>query len=116
MMQQQGFFTPLLKQMRAGVELISALDVDLMTPEALLFQTGYLTIHKSNLTLSGNVNYTLGYPNQALTKASLPCQHELSYKIMIFSKATYAEEAIRLPVQIKQRWFLLPCWLVQPIP
>ena len=68
-MQQQGFFTPLLKQMRAGVDLISALDVDLMTPEALLFQTGYLTIHKSNLSLSGNLNFTLGYPNQEVEQS-----------------------------------------------
>lgn len=69
MMQQQGFFTPLLKQMRAGVDLISALDVDLMTPEALLFQSGYLTIHKTNLTLSGNLNFTLGYPNQEVEQS-----------------------------------------------
>jgi hypothetical protein len=69
MMQQQGFFTPLLRQMRAGVELISALDVDLMTPEALLFQTGYLTIHKTRLTLAGNITYTLGYPNQEVEQS-----------------------------------------------
>ena len=69
MMQQHGFFTPLLKRMRAGVELISALDVDLMTPEALLFQTGYLTIHKINQTASGNLNFTLGYPNQEVEQS-----------------------------------------------
>jgi hypothetical protein len=63
MMQQCNFFTPRLADLRAGVELISALDVDQMTPEALLFQTGYLTIKKINPTLSGSRTFTLGYPN-----------------------------------------------------
>ena len=69
MMQQKGFFTPLLTQLRTGTELISALDVDVMTPEALLFQTGYLTIHQTKLSLSGNPIFTLGYPNQEVEQS-----------------------------------------------
>jgi Predicted AAA-ATPase/PD-(D/E)XK nuclease superfamily len=69
MMQQKGFFTPTLTKLRAGSELISALDVDLMTPEALLFQTGYLTIHQTKLSLSGKSTFTLGYPNQEVEQS-----------------------------------------------
>ncbi len=69
MMQQKGFFTPLLTQLRAGTELISALDVDLMTPEALLFQTGYLTIRQTKLSLAGGQRFSLGYPNQVVEQS-----------------------------------------------
>jgi hypothetical protein len=69
LMQQKGFFTPLLASLRAGTELISALDVDVMTPEALLFQTGYLTIHKTHRSLSGSTQFTLGYPNREVEQS-----------------------------------------------
>ncbi|MEZ5534839.1 MAG: ATP-binding protein [Thiolinea sp.] len=43
--------------------MLSSFDVDKMTIEALLFQTGYLTI-KHSQQAAGQVFYTLGYPNQ----------------------------------------------------
>ena len=64
LLEQRTFFAPLLAQMQVGPELISNLDVDQMTPEALLFQAGYLTIHQLGHTLSGECQYTLGYPNK----------------------------------------------------
>ena len=64
LMQQEGFFSPALAKLCAGEELISAMDVDEMTPQALLFQTGYLTIHQIGQALSGETNFTLGYPNK----------------------------------------------------
>ncbi len=52
-----------LEGMLASDELLSAFDVDEIAPEALLFQTGYLTIREvervGELTL-----YRLGYPNR----------------------------------------------------
>ena len=59
-----GFFSPDLARLRTGAELISTFDVDHITPEALLFQTGYLTIHQSEQSAAGNWRYTLGYPNR----------------------------------------------------
>ena len=64
LMAQNGFFTPRLAGMRTGAELISTFDVERITPEALLFQTGYLTILHSEQAASGNWRYTLGYPNR----------------------------------------------------
>lgn len=63
-MSERGFFTPDLSRLRTDLELISAFDVDYISPEALLFQTGYLTIHQAQQPLFGHWIYTLGYPNR----------------------------------------------------
>ena len=59
----RGFFTPDLARLRTGLELLSTFDVDHIATEALLFQTGYLTIHKAEEPIRGYWIYTLGYPN-----------------------------------------------------
>lgn len=59
---QHGFFTPNLAQLRADEALLSAFDVETMLPEALLWQTGYLTFTGSRRT-GARLEYTLGYPN-----------------------------------------------------
>jgi hypothetical protein len=63
LMAQSGFFTPDLARLCVGSELISSFDVNQITPEALLFQTGYLTIREARQLPSGPWVYTLGYPN-----------------------------------------------------
>ena len=64
LMAKKGFFTPQLASFTSDEELLSAFDVDHITPEALLFQTGYLTIQKEQQTPAGNWRYTLTYPNR----------------------------------------------------
>ena len=49
--------------MLASDDLLSAFDVDEIAPEALLFQTGYLTIRERE-DLGGETFYRLGYPNR----------------------------------------------------
>ena len=49
--------------MLANDELLSTFDVDEIAPEALLFQTGYLTILKKE-SRAGETSYRLGYPNR----------------------------------------------------
>lgn len=44
--------------------MLSAFDVGKIAPEALLFQTGYLTIHSCSEPMPGYWVYTLGYPNR----------------------------------------------------
>jgi hypothetical protein len=66
----RGFFTPDLARLRTGLELLSTFDVDHIATEALLFQTGYLTIHKAEEPIRGHWVYTLGYPNHEV-EASL---------------------------------------------
>ena len=63
-MSDRGFFTPDLSRLRTDLELISAFDVDYISPEALLFQTGYLTIYQAQQPIFGHWIYILGYPNR----------------------------------------------------
>ena len=63
-----------LDDMLGSDELLSAFDVDHIAPEALLFQTGYLTIRRTE-SRGGELYYRLGYPNrevqQSLNKSLL---------------------------------------------
>ncbi len=52
-----------LDGMLASDELLSTFDVDEIAPEALLFQTGYLTIAQAE-PRGGETFYRLGYPNR----------------------------------------------------
>ena len=61
---KRGFFTPNLVRLRTGWEILSSFDVDQIIPEALMFQAGYLTIHKAEQPIVGRWVYTLGYPNK----------------------------------------------------
>ncbi|BDV00506.1 ATPase AAA [Thermodesulfomicrobium sp. WS] len=62
------FFTPRLERLYASEALLSAFDVDRIEPEALLWQTGYLTIHASRPTPAGPA-YFLGVPNHEVRTA-----------------------------------------------
>ena len=52
----------------ASSKLLSAFDVDHIGEEALLFQTGYLTIVDETM-IGGEVRYRLGYPNMEVRRA-----------------------------------------------
>lgn len=52
-----------LDNLLSSSAILSSFDVDDITTEALLFQTGYLTI-KQEENLGGQYFYTLGYPNR----------------------------------------------------
>jgi hypothetical protein len=62
-------FTPDLSHIVAPESLLSTFDVDTMTPEAFLFQSGYLSIASAR-HIPGRVQLTLKYPNQEV-QASL---------------------------------------------
>ena len=59
---RRGIPTPELEGMIGSEALLSAFDVDEMAVEALLFQTGYLTITGEDAS-NGLPQYQLGYPN-----------------------------------------------------
>jgi len=61
---ERQFFTPDLSQVLAMEQLIASFDVDEIPPEALLFQTGYLTLHGREEVSRAQWIYTLGYPNR----------------------------------------------------
>ena len=57
-----------LDEMVGTNALLSAFDVDDIAPEALLFQTGYLTIAEEE-NRGGRVRYRLGYPNREVRQS-----------------------------------------------
>jgi len=54
---------PQLGQLETDAALLSSFDVDHMSSEALLFQTGYLTIAREEV-IGGSYFYQLRYPNR----------------------------------------------------
>jgi len=61
---RRGFFTPRLERLRTDQDFLSAFDVDRIEPEALLWQTGYLTIRETRQAGEEEPVYFLGYPNR----------------------------------------------------
>ena len=57
-----------LDGMLANDALLSSFDVDEIAVEALLFQTGYLTIEDTTV-LGGRRSYTMGYPNREVKQS-----------------------------------------------
>ena len=66
---RRGVPTPDLEGMIGTEALLSAFDVDEMAVEALLFQTGYLTIVEEREDRPGRIRYRLGYPNQEVRQS-----------------------------------------------
>ena len=60
--------SPAIDDLIASADLLSAFDVDAMATEALLFQTGYLTIRDVE-TLGDEQLYRLGYPNREVRQS-----------------------------------------------
>ena len=64
----RGVGGPAIEDMIASGDLLSSFDVDRMATEALLFQTGYLTITGTE-DLGGKTLYRLGCPNREVRQS-----------------------------------------------
>ena len=60
---------PSLDGLRSDNELLSKFDVKDVAPEALLFQSGYLTILGEEQAFDGSALYRLGYPNYEVRRS-----------------------------------------------
>ena len=67
-MVQRGLSSVALNDMVASAQLLDAFDVAHIATEALLFQTGYLTILDKQ-SRHGNIFYRLGYPNREVRQS-----------------------------------------------
>ncbi|MCP4353457.1 MAG: ATP-binding protein [Desulfobacterales bacterium] len=63
---EKKWYLPEIENMKAGEAVFSTYELDNLKPEALLFQTGYLTIHDVKQRL-----YFFGYPNQEVKTSFL---------------------------------------------
>ena len=68
MLRRRGILSVDLDGMTADADLLSAFDVEEMAPEALLFQSGCLTIVDEKDEGDGPV-YRLGYPNREVRQS-----------------------------------------------
>ena len=80
-----------LDSMNSSSSMLSNFDVDDMTTEALLFQTGYLTIKKQR-QVGGQMYYTLGYPNQEVYQSL----NELLLSSFTQNKSAQSDQSILL--------------------
>jgi hypothetical protein len=75
-LKQRGVFTPALTAWHSRPALLGRFDVDDIATEALLFQTGYLTLTGIREEVPNRPIYALGFPNQevetSLNEALLP--------------------------------------------
>ncbi len=62
LLMERGQFVPRLEELRADAELLAAFDVEGISTEALLWQTGYLTFASSR-RMGARTEYLLRYPN-----------------------------------------------------
>ncbi|MBK1617001.1 hypothetical protein CKO42_00755 [Lamprobacter modestohalophilus] len=65
---RRGTFSPSLETMSGDEDLLSAFDVDHIATEALLWQTGYLTLRGQRQT-GARIEYQLAYPNLEVRSA-----------------------------------------------
>ena len=72
MLVERGVGALALDGMRGGDALLSTFDVDHIATEALLFQTGYLTIQAEE-DRGGHRFYRLGYPNREVRQSLNEC-------------------------------------------
>ncbi|BBD78404.1 ATP-binding protein [Hydrogenophilus thermoluteolus] len=102
LLKARRFFTPQLERLYATEELLSAFDVDGIEPEAILWQTGYLTIGAVHVS-AGVTEYELRLPNRevrmalnrALTAAFLPVRPVASVTALINLMRTGDLERLR---------------------
>ncbi|HAA45281.1 MAG TPA: hypothetical protein DCE28_07305 [Halomonas sp.] len=64
LLKKRGVFTPQLDTLQAKAQLLGRFDVDDIATEALLFQTGYITIKDVQEPMTGYRLYSLGFPNR----------------------------------------------------
>ncbi len=69
LLKHRQFFTPDLARLTSTADLLSASDIELMLPEALLWQAGYLTLRGVAEEDDRDQLYALGYPNREVEAA-----------------------------------------------
>ena len=88
---ERGIGSPSLDGMLGSNALLSKFDVDDMATEALLFQTGYLTIAGVE-DLGGSPLFRLGYPNREVRQSL----NESLLDAMLPDSVRHAETGVRL--------------------
>ena len=97
---ERGVGSPELGGLVAGSELLSTFDVGDIAIEALLFQTGYLTITGQS-DLGGTRVYRLGYPNREVRQSL----NESLLRHLVRDSTRQAANSVRLYELLERRDF-----------
>ncbi|MCD6561577.1 MAG: AAA family ATPase [Deltaproteobacteria bacterium] len=68
LIQDRKYYVPVLESFHTGDEIPGSFEIDNLSLETILFQTGYITI-KSRSELDSEYVYTLSYPNLEVKKS-----------------------------------------------
>ncbi len=68
-MGKTGYYIPNLKEILISPDLLNWFDVDNMLVEALLYQTGYLTVKREEEKEDGERELVLSYPNKEVRRS-----------------------------------------------
>ena len=97
LLSEKQYYLPEIEKLEVAEQVFSTYDIDCLKPEALLFQTGYVTIQDIQDDI-----YTLGYPNEEVKNAFL--------KYLLFSfthdiSGTEASRFLRLSGYLRKEDF-----------
>ncbi len=90
-MSRRGMASVDLENLSGTEALLSSFDVDAIEPEALLFQTGYLTITEVE-DMGGTPLFRLGYPNREVRQSL----NEHLLRVMTPREGRYSDAGLRL--------------------
>ncbi|WP_292257838.1 AAA family ATPase, partial [Marinospirillum sp.] len=93
LLQARGVFTPELAAWHTRPALLNQFDVDAISTDALLFQSGYLTLNEVHSEVPNRPLYRLGFPNQEVS-VSL---NEVLLPILGVKDAVIDQFMLRLP-------------------
>lgn len=97
LLKQEQYPLPELEGLEVSRTVFTTFELDHLIPEALLFQTGYLTI-----TDIQNRVYTLDYPNQEVKRAFL---ERLLFALTEWEKRTISSHVLKLAGYLKNKNF-----------
>ncbi|GAB4454861.1 MAG: ATP-binding protein [Bacteroidia bacterium] len=87
LIKEKRYYLPQLENIEITDKILDSFDIDNISIENLLFQTGYLTIKETRTSSSGKILYTLAYPNFEV-KTSFN-EHLLDYLSSVDKKSSY---------------------------
>ncbi|MCL7928764.1 ATP-binding protein [Halomonas llamarensis] len=116
LLQARGVFTPQLGTLQAKAQLLGRFDVDDIATEALLFQTGYITIKDMQEPMVGYQLYSLGFPNREVESSlnefllpvlGIPDSEAQTYQLALF-KVLHEHDLAGLETHLKALYAGLP--------
>ncbi len=69
LLEQNMYFLPQLSNLKMGEQIISSFDIERLDFEVVLYQSGYLTIDKMEITPLDTIEYTLRIPNREVRQS-----------------------------------------------